>query len=62
MIAFVFWIFMLIVQLATSKYSGHLKSTQSRLNDERLKVVNDIVVGCKTIKCYGWENHYTTKV
>lgn len=25
-------------------------------------MVNDIVVGIRTIKCYGWENHYLEKI
>lgn len=34
---------------------------EAALNDERLKVVNDLVIGCRTIKCYGWEKHYEKK-
>ena len=30
----------------------------SAINDERLKLVNDMVVGVRTIKSYGWEKHY----
>lgn len=25
-------------------------------------MINDIVVGIRTIKCYGWENHYLEKI
>lgn len=38
------------------------KRNEAALTDERLKFVNDMVVGARTIKCYGWENHYLTKV
>lgn len=34
----------------------------SALNDERLKLVNDMVVGVRTLKSYGWENHYLNKI
>jgi ATP-binding cassette subfamily C (CFTR/MRP) protein 1 len=39
-----------------------LKANDSRITDSRLKLVNDIVVGIRTIKCYGWENHYLEKI
>ena len=39
-----------------------MKGEESKINDERLKLVNDLVVGCRTIKCYGWENHYMKKI
>lgn len=35
-----------------------MKGIESGINDERLKLVNDLVVGCRTIKCYAWENYY----
>jgi hypothetical protein len=28
---------------------------QSSLNDKALSLSNDLIVGCRTIKCYGWE-------
>ena len=31
-------------------------------NDERMKLVNDMVTGIRTIKSYAWENHYSEKV
>ena len=34
----------------------------SACNDERLKLVNDMVVGVRTLKSYGWENHYLDKI
>ena len=40
----------------------HLRIKDSALNDERLKQVTDMVVGIRTLKSYGWENHYLKKV
>ena len=31
-------------------------------NDERMKLINDMVTGIRTIKSYAWENHYLRKV
>ena len=31
-------------------------------NDERMKLVNDMITGIRTIKAYAWENHYSRKV
>jgi len=38
------------------------KRNEAALTDQRLKYVNDMVVGARTIKCYGWESHYLKKV
>ena len=52
----------MILQYQSSKWGKTLKARESGLNDERLKIVNDLVVGCRTIKCYGWENHYIQRI
>ena len=26
--------------------------------DRSISLANDLIVGCRTIKCYGWEQHY----
>lgn len=31
-------------------------------NDERMKYVSDMIVGARTLKCYGWENFYLEKL
>jgi hypothetical protein len=31
-------------------------------NDQRMKLVNDMVTGIRTIKSYAWENHYLQKI
>ena len=31
-------------------------------NDQRIKLISDMVNGIRTIKSYGWENHYKQKI
>ena len=31
-------------------------------NDDRLKLMTDMLTGIRTIKSYGWENHYMDKI
>jgi ABC-type multidrug transport system fused ATPase/permease subunit len=31
-------------------------------NDTRQKLVNDLINGSRTIKSYGWENHYIERI
>lgn len=56
------WVVLMCLQWCASRCSGSLQREQSRVNDERLKLVGDMIVGCRTIKCYGWEKHYITKI
>jgi len=62
LVAFGCWILLLALQYCSSIFLKNLKLKESAMNDERLKIVNDMVVGCRTIKCYGWENHYLEKI
>ena len=39
-----------------------MRSKESGYNDERQKLVTDMIVGARTIKAYGWENHYMEKI
>jgi len=39
-----------------------LKMKEAVLNDSRIKLINDLVTGIRTIKCYAWENHYIKKI
>lgn len=39
-----------------------LKAKESAYTDKRLALVNDMVSGARTIKCYGWEEHYINKI
>ena len=57
-----FWIVTIFLEFLSSKWSRKLKGIESGINDERLKLVNDLVVGCRTIKCYGWEEHYIERI
>lgn len=61
-VTFGFWLLLMTLQFLSSKLSNKLKAAESGINDERLKLVNDLVVGCRTIKCYGWENHYIERI
>lgn len=57
-----FWVFNMCIQWFSSTRFKKFKGAESAINDERLKHINDLVVGCRTIKCYGWENHYVDKI
>ena len=39
-----------------------IQQAEAMRNDERLKLVNDMINGIHTIKAYAWENHYQKKV
>jgi hypothetical protein len=39
-----------------------MRGMESSYNDERQKLVTDMIVGSRTIKAYGWENHYMDKI
>ena len=62
LIVFAMWILIVIVQTVAGYLSKKIKAIDSSLNDERLKLVNDMVVGVRTLKCYGWENHFLDKI
>ena len=62
MIVFSVWIFMVLVQTIAGVVGKKIKTIDSSLNDERLKLVNDMVVGVRTLKCYGWEDHFLNKI
>lgn len=56
------WILMLIGQHFTTLYQKTLKAQEGICNDERMKLVGDMVAGIRTIKTYGWEEHYLAKI
>ena len=62
LMVFVFWFGNMGLQFCASKVLKRLKAQESLVNDERLQLINDLVVGCRTIKCYAWEKHYTDKI
>lgn len=53
-----FWVGLMIIQNCVGNKVKKLKGIEAKYNDERLKVINDLVIGCRTIKCYGWETYY----
>ena len=61
LVVFLFWVVLIILQNATGNWAKSIKMKEAALNDDRLKIVNDLVIGCRTIKCYGWEKHYEKK-
>ena len=48
--------------MVTGNCIKRLKRKEAQCTDERLKLITDMVTGVRTIKCYGWENHYTEKI
>jgi hypothetical protein len=34
---------------------------QAKFGDKRQKIINDMIVGARTIKSYGWENYFIEK-
>lgn len=61
-VTFGIWIIIIILQHWCSEKCKELRLKESAVNDERQKLVNDMVVGARTIKSYGWEKHYINKV
>jgi ABC-type multidrug transport system fused ATPase/permease subunit len=61
-ITFGIWVAIMIMQEYSSRITKTLKGKESVCNDERQKLVNDMIIGARTIKSYGWENHYISKV
>lgn len=61
-ITFAIWIVIVICQHFTAKQGGILKAKESASNDARQKLVQDMINGARTIKCYGWEEHYIENI
>lgn len=61
-VTFVFWIFIVFCQHFTAKMTKFFKGKESASNDERQKLVQDMIIGARTIKCYGWEYHYIDNI
>lgn len=56
------WLSMLLIQYISGKCGKFFRIKVSALSDERLKLVSDMVVGIRTLKSFGWENHYKSKI
>lgn len=55
LITFVTWIITIYFQMKAAQYGKKVLIQQASYNDERQKLVSDMVIGAKTIKSYGWE-------
>ena len=62
LITFGIWFITLFVQFLTGPCVKNLRTKDSGLTDERLRLVGDLVGGARTIKCYGWEEKYVDKI
>ena len=56
------WDLTYLLQMCTANLQKKMKQTEAMRNDERIKLINDMVTGIRTIKSYAWENHYIEKV
>lgn len=56
------WIILIFMQLCSSRVTKTIKTQEAMCNDERMKLVNDMITGIRTIKAYAWETHYFQKV
>lgn len=61
-IIFGLWILMVLGQMCTARLQKRMKQAEAMRNDERMKLINDMITGIRTIKAYAWENHYANKV
>jgi ABC-type multidrug transport system fused ATPase/permease subunit len=61
-IVIVVWIIMMVMQFKSGHKQKELKSKEGMQNDGRIKLITDMLSGIRTIKSYGWENHYTEKI
>lgn len=52
------WALQLLLQYFSSKSQKRCQALYSAANDRGLTLAHDLIVGCRTIKCYGWEDHY----
>jgi ABC-type multidrug transport system fused ATPase/permease subunit len=59
---FIFWILLFVVAHTAGTVIKNLKHKMSISNDKRLSLINDMIIGIRTIKCYAWENHYLKKL
>jgi len=59
---FVLWLIMMLLQWLTTRKLKQYQMQLGMINDKRMKAVNDMVSGIRTIKCYAWELHYMKKI
>lgn len=61
-IAFACSIVLMIIQFSMAIFSKSFTLKEAHYNDQRQKFIQDMVVGARTIKSYGWENHYYNRI
>ena len=58
LVTLVCWFVSLCGTIFGSIIQKKYKTAEAHCNDERMKLVNDLISGIRTIKSYAWENHY----
>jgi ATP-binding cassette, subfamily C (CFTR/MRP), member 4 len=61
-ITLIIWLGCLGGQAICNIYTRKYKAQEARLTDNRMKLINDLVSGIRTVKSYAWENHYLKKI
>ena len=56
------WFSCIFGQFYVNSITRKLRSQDALLSDSRMKLINDLVAGIRTIKSYAWENHYLKKI
>ena len=56
------WFLSVFMSLFTSICARKRQALNSFYSDGRMKLINDMVVGARTIKSYAWENHFYNKI
>ena len=62
LITMTIWSCTMLAQIYSAKFVKMYKVQESGINDNRLKFINDLVVGIRTIKASAWEHNYLKKV
>ena len=57
-----FYLAMIILQMVNGGVLKGQKFAEGMANDQRIKLTSDMVNGIRTIKSYGWEDHYKQKI
>ena len=52
---FLLWFVIYIIQYLISKISNVYRRKEAALNDRRIYLVNEMITGITSIKCFGWE-------
>ena len=52
----------MVGQHCCNQYTKKYRMIDAQFSDQRMKLINDLVSGIRTIKSYAWENHYLQKI